>query len=87
MNDDVVGIAAIKTGRARSEFVHAYVLPAYRRMRVYASLLDARIAFARNSGILPIKATATEASTHALMKAGFECVGTRGKYALMELRE
>ena len=78
---EVAGIAAIRRTKSYTELVHAYVLPVHRRKGIYTKLLRVRIAYAQP----PLRATATAASQPALEKAGFVQIGSRGRYAVMEL--
>jgi hypothetical protein len=79
----VSGFACVEMMKKTIFFRHAYVLEAYRSNGVYASLLTARIRFAKAGQWGHITAYCTAGSKPSLEKAGFKLIGERGKYFTM----
>lgn len=82
--DTVAGFAAVELYGDTAQLRHVYVVPEYRGRGVCSELVEAHEEIARKAGFASIEAVVAPTLRALLDKRGYEQVGNRGKYAIME---
>ena len=81
---EVIGFCAAESNEKNIILKHAYIIPLYRGIGLYAELLNIRLEYLKKEG-KTLKITVKSTIAHKLQKQGFQKKGQRGQYTLMQL--